>query len=190
MKSTLTMVFSLAALAGCSSSGTGAPGRFTTSVDSSKPIGTLTMAEREQLCADANSFSSGSPTTAELCDQSGYNGASIMAQANAEATDAELQTACAEARDNCLTDPPTVTSTCNAEQAPPATCTVTVGEAVACLNDVIAATEAAFAAYPDCAEMTRAFITEHMMNPTNVFDQPSCAGLQAPECASTEQPQG
>lgn len=149
------------------------------------------MAEREQLCADANGFSSGSFTTADSCDQSGYTSASIMAQTNAEATDAQLQTACAEARDNCLTDPPTVTSTCNAEDAPPATCTVTVGEAVACLNDVIAAIDAAYAAIPDCTELTRALITEHQMNPAeDPFDQPSCAGLQAPECVSTEQPQG
>lgn len=98
-------------------------------------------------------------------------------------TDAELQMACAEARDQCI-DAPAMDSgeeedTCTFDDTPDS-CEATIGEVEACYEDLVEATKEAYADL-DCATLT----LEDMEEMTSGDDTPeSCKTLEE-KCPST-----
>jgi hypothetical protein len=155
----LTGVFVMGVLEGCGGGGGG--GTFTTSVPGDKPLGGLTGAEADQLCRDQNKFISESTYQMDMCRISAYLAAAFTATLSTTATDAELRTSCSDTYTQCLNPDPDggagAGGTCG---APPPSCTATVAELAACLNDEVAQYHALARQIPECGSLTRAGLVE------------------------------
>jgi len=145
---------------GCGSSGSGSKGggNFSTSVPGNKSIASLTPSEQGQLCHDFDQWSQTSlqPT---LCKTDAVLAAAFGAAFDSSLTDAQLQMSCTQAYNECLTSDQSAdagaTSSCQMGVSDP-TCTATVSEITACLNDQTAAIAQASSALPSCGSLTRA----------------------------------
>src|SRR5437016_7740802 len=109
---------------------------FSTGVPPNKPLGSVTPAEAQQICAATASFVE-SKGTATSCRFQAL--AAALAQGK---TTSEARTICNQKESDCLkassvgSGSGSGTNNC---QPPPAACTATVGEYEACLNDTGAA---------------------------------------------------
>ena len=134
-------------LGGKSSSAGGADGGSSggssvTTLDGSKPIGTLTSSEAGQLCSDIYAYYGQTISQANLCKWAGLSyGVSSSAP-----SDSQLQTNCKSQETPCLTAGPAAAN-CSAI---PSSCTVTVSQYAACIADEAAAFNSAVGALPDC----------------------------------------
>ncbi len=86
---------------GCSSSGGGKSGAFTTSVPPGTKLTALTPSQATQLCNDLNTYAQGTLTSL-LCKQLGVEAALFLEAFQSTATDAQLQMTCQAAYDDCL----------------------------------------------------------------------------------------
>jgi len=128
---------------GSGGAGGGSSGGSVTTLDGGKPIGTLTAAEANQLCADTYAYYGQAISQADLCKWAGLSyGVSSSAP-----SDSQLQTNCKSQETPCLTASP-ASVTCSAL---PSNCTATVSQYSACVTDEAAAFKKAVDALPGCA---------------------------------------
>jgi hypothetical protein len=144
---------------------TGGGGAFTTSVPSNTKLTGLTNSQLTQFCADGDNFIEHTyiPT---LCDiftpTSGIEAATQYLQDNPAATNAQLQTACAQSEADAGTclfteDPDGGLGTCNIGSIP-ASCQATVGDETKCLNDTVTALAQYTDSVPKCSSLTAAIV--------------------------------
>jgi hypothetical protein len=151
---------SLVACGGRSSSG--GTTTFTTSVPGSTPLNQVSGVLLTTLCNDVYQYVTAvdvdvfaSQTLKQgKCTTLGYLAAeTASANAGAGATDADLQSACSMEYNQCLqlTLSP---SPRMCVMAPSASCTATVSQYAACVNDVFVAAEAILPTLPSCSALT------------------------------------
>lgn len=130
-------------------------GSFSTTVPASTNLGSLTSAQATQLCADLSKFTNGA-----FSNELGTFTCNSLAVVSAigASTDAAAQAACKMAESSCKATPtmPTM-STCMAPNS--TTCTATVGDLEACLNDITKTFATLGASIPACATLTVAQVT-------------------------------
>lgn len=146
-------------VAGCSGGG----GTFTTTVAGDKPLGTLSGSEVARLCDDANKFLAASTSNTDACRIGALSLTNFVAMLSPTMTDTELQMTCSDSYSRCVnqttsggTAPDAGSSTAGMCSAPPANCTATVAELVACVNDSAAQYHKLATSGPDCAKIARA----------------------------------
>jgi hypothetical protein len=169
----------VAGLAGCG--GGGSSGTFTTSVPSSTKLTDLTPSQSTQLCNDLITFDEKSVDT-EICKIAGLLAAEAVGATGTTApTNAQLQTACTQAYNECLsTDGGVATpgscdsSTLNVSS----TCTATVGDLQTCAGDEQAVVKQFYGALPSCSSLTTANLS------TALASINSDAGLMDPVSCS------
>jgi hypothetical protein len=141
---------------GGGSPGGGSPGgapstgsTYSSGIAGDKQVGALTDQEFASMCQKfSDYFSTGAVGAAaeEITCRMGALFVGILAQ-----SDAELQTTCKAVYDQCIAGPTMTEETCN---KPDATCTATVAEYDACLNDAGKAFIALPNALPTCDKAT------------------------------------
>ncbi len=147
-------------------------GTFTTSVPGSTPLTGLSGPQATQLCNDFGTYAEAT-LTPELCKVEGL----LLAALSGGTTDAMLRTACASGYQSCLASDAGATVTCNLTAAP-STCTATVGDLTACLNQSSTATDQ----IPSCSTLTAAMLA------TFLADGGSSSSAATPAvCAPFEQ---
>ena len=153
-------ILAMAALIGCGSSG-GSVGSFSTTVPPSTQLGQLSSAQLTSLCSDLNRYYTGLASNASLKQGSCKLAAVLTASltVGSSTTDAQLQAACNQAYNQCLSGSSTTGQTLTCTETPPASCTATVAQYTACLNDNVSATTAAFASLPACNSLTVASLS-------------------------------
>jgi hypothetical protein len=166
---------------GNASNGGSGPGGGTLPGD--KTLGGLSGGELTQLCDEIEQFM----TTGSFVESSQeftclFTGLFAAALGGAE-SDAELQSACKAAYDECKSAPLMP----EAEECtkPDASCTATVAELRTCLADSAKAFEMAVDEFPTCSELT-----VDMEDPgmgTEAMDPPSCVALRD-KCPELETP--
>jgi hypothetical protein len=159
--------------------GGGSAGSSITTLDGSKPIGTLTSTEANQLCSDIYTYYGQTISQANLCKWAGLSyGISSSAP-----TDSQLQTNCKSQETPCLTAGPAAAN-CSAI---PSNCTATVAQYSACITDRAAAFNNAVGALPDCDTVTlndRAGVWDYQAG-----DAPaSCTAITDNKCPTLDVP--
>jgi hypothetical protein len=170
---------------------TGTGGAFTTSVPSGTKITGLTGAQVTQLCADADNFIAHTyiPTLcASVAPSEGLDAAGVFLMDNPSATDAQLQTACAQAEASpgpCpfMLDPDGGLGTCDVTSTP-ASCQATVGDETKCLNDTVAAVSQFTAGVSSCSSLTVASVSALFADGgvPGAAEPPSCAVVHSAAC--------
>ena len=143
-------------------SGCGGDGgeKFMTSIPGDTPLGSLTPAQNGQLCHDQQAFFSRASIEMDSCRIAAFFSAAFVAGLSSTSTDAELRQICATAYDGCLHPDAGASSGGGGEcTPPPATCTATVSELAACLDDEVSATHETASAVPACSAFSRAGLT-------------------------------
>jgi hypothetical protein len=175
MKIKMIGVAAVVGLLGCGGNGNG----FSTGVDPSKPLGSLDQNEFNQICASVRSWLTNTQdrTRKLSCQVSAVSRARVGAT-----TDADIKLRCQQRYDECVAGlaaqgdagaPRVSTTTCT---KPPASCTATVGEYEACVNDTSAEYDRVFGMVPTCSSLT--LMSSAMLNSTN-FRPMSPASCQA-----------
>jgi hypothetical protein len=143
-------------------------GAFQTNVSGTKKLNSLSLSERSQLCADANTFAFGTLAPDEC---RGYSLESTYYAATQDGTlsDSSLQSTCSSTYDTCVasTDGGTATTPLTSDGATtapvpvdagnvcdmlfPADCSATVAELSSCYSDLAEA----YTALPACDTVTR-----------------------------------
>jgi hypothetical protein len=184
----LGRLVTIAALVGCGSGGGG--GTFTTSVPAGTKLTSLTSAQATQLCTDLGSYEQKGLST-DLCKFIGIEAAlAVEALSSQQPTNADLQTACTQAYDGCLSpDGGTSSSSCGPSTftAEPSTCTATVGDLQACASDETTQYNQVFGALPSCSALTTANLTSALASVSGDGGSgppppASCAKLTAQGC--------
>ena len=168
---------------GCGSSGSSpnGGGAFTTSVSGSKPLGALTTAEKTQLCKDASAFLQSSNVVLAECKLAGVFEAEFSAAFDSTLTDTELRAACTDGVNQCVASEKdggtsTTMTTCNTDQAVPASCTATVADYTACISTL---PQSLGAAAPECNTITRA-----SLGPDAGIGDSTGGSLNSPACVT------
>jgi hypothetical protein len=146
----------LAALVtGCSSSQD--LGKFSSSLDKSKTLEQLTPDEGIKLCNEVYAFETRSGMIADMIELTCRVNAPVGVHrlGDTSQSDADLRAACKENYDVCRSAPPPAPAEC---PFPRPTCTATVADEDAALNDWFAWTQAARAQVPTCDEITVAYL--------------------------------
>jgi hypothetical protein len=185
--------FGLAALVlvpACSSSSEDGPNSstFSTGLPPSQSLGSISDADLKTLCAAASSFANDLVNHDSACLIAGYDAAAVQHLLGTAQTDADLQKACTDAETACKNDPArdagttTTTQTC---RKPPASCTATVGEYEACVNDAKAAYQMQFSSLSTCAALTAADLRMPEGGPTATpSNQPASCKVVSTKCPS------
>ena len=182
-------VIAAAAALGCGGGsggggGGGGAGTFTTSLPGSKPLSSLTDADKTQLCKDIQSYLSSPAVVSAECKLAGGLAASLTAALDDKATDAMLQTACAQAVTACTSGGADAGAAATGGQDPCAAatgsgatnCTATVSEYSACVSDL----PKLFDVYPPCASITRASLNSDAgAGSVDPSSSSACAAVQA-----------
>jgi hypothetical protein len=138
------------------------PGRLSTGVDGTKPLGMVTPAEADQICKRSQTWIA-KAVAEDKQRQLGCRVAGLVAAVAGSGLggggggggDAQLQAACKMASDTCLMMAPTTNPTMPAScQSFPAGCTATVAEYEACLNDIPPTVDMTLTALPTCDKVT------------------------------------
>jgi hypothetical protein len=150
------------AVTGCAGEGqgegeSGDGATFTTSLAGDRPLTSLNESELDTLCADQAMFLSGAAFRADACRLSAVLAAAFSTLGEGEVTDASLRAACSNAYSECL-NAGARASMCEAER-PVASCTATVGDVAACLNDGAAQAHLLAIEAPDCDSLSTADVT-------------------------------
>jgi hypothetical protein len=179
---------------GCGSSGSGSKGggNFSTSVPGNKSIASLTPSEQAQLCHDAEQWSQTS-LQPSLCKTSAVLTAAFGAAVDSSVSDAQIQMSCTQAYNECLTSGQSpdagATSSCQMGLSDP-TCTATVAEMTACLNDESAALAQETSALPSCGSLTRASLNTATGSDSDAgaADEPASCKIVNMKCPSFSMP--
>lgn len=169
--------------AGAATGGTGpAPGggELDTGLPDDKLLSSLTDAEVDQFCGDVDEFS---VQLLEDLDAFACAGQGLAAALESEpANDAAAQAACKTAYDECLANPNPADG--GGEAAPctkeDASCTASVGEAEACLNDIVEFLDLSASSLPACASLTLSQLEglDNLVEP----EQPESCKLMESKC--------
>ena len=146
---------------GCGSSSTsgGGGGSFNTSVSGNKSLSSLSDADKAQLCKDVDTFLKTPTVVAAQCKLAGFLAAALIVGFDQNATDAMLKTTCSQAVVACTSGGGDASSgdsmnMCTTDKFP-ATCTATVAELSACIQDFPKLSDNV----PDCNSITRASLS-------------------------------
>jgi hypothetical protein len=150
-----TLAVALAFGIGCSSSDKPAPaGGAATSIDQNKVLSSLSTSEMQTLCSDFKNYlvaQTAQEFAARVCIQSGFTAAAIGTAANPSQ-------ACHDSYNSCMNDPAPKTSAgiqvnalCPSSPAAPS-CSMSVSQFVACLDQLIDAAKAAWALKNDLCD--------------------------------------
>jgi hypothetical protein len=169
------MVGYVFACAACGEGSGGGPSGVSSGITPTKPVSTLTPAETTQLCKTVDDGFKDPAVTDGLCKFTAVFAAVAATLLLPNATDAQLQMACTMGYSECKkpqTGSQTATSSC---KAPPASCTVTVGEVEKCLSDMKVALANLGAAVPACSTLTKATLGNSPPDTDGLTKQPdSC----------------
>ena len=184
MKNLLAVLVVVSAI-GC---GGGGGSSFSTSVQGSKPLGTLSTTEAATLCKDTSSYlmaqTSALNSKENQCRATGLAFAALSSMGSSQ-TDAMIQQACQAGYALCESAPAddggidttTTTVDCTNAMAPPATCTATVSQYSACLSEQIAVAQGLFT---PCNQLTAAKLaTLTSDGGTSASAGPACAAFDA-----------
>ena len=148
-------------------------GSSVTTISGSKALGTLTMAESDQLCAETKAYFMGSISKANSCKFSALsNAASTSAP-----SDAVLRTNCTSMETSCNASDvmgPGSTTSCF---PPPTTCTATVAQYSACIAEGAALLTQSANALPSCSMVRLADISPIFMAVEALYQVPGCMPL-------------
>lgn len=177
MRKSLLVALCTVGVAACG--GSGPSPTFNPGVAGNKKINTLTPAEQQTIC---DSFEA-KFTGAEFIDQQCriVSVLQVSFTADDQATDAQLRMQCATAYAECKTQAGAdggSKPTCN---PPGATCTATVDQLTACVNDVLAYLDRLDA--PACDKLTRATLTTTSAPDAGPPDPTSSAACKAYQAA-------
>lgn len=146
-------------LAACGDDG---PGRLSTGVDTNKPIGTVTPQEADQICKSTQTWAKQAIAEAKQRELTCRVTALALAAGGAfagggmGANEAQLRMTCQTSFDQCMMAPVPTSSTVPAMcQSFPATCTATVAEYEACLNDMPPFVDKTLETLPKCETLTQ-----------------------------------
>jgi hypothetical protein len=157
----LAVVISAVAM-GCGGGGGGSG--FSTSVPASKPLNQLSAADATKLCMDTEAYlqaqlSAELSSTDFACRAVGLEVAALSADASS--TTASVRQACQDAYTACLNSPAdagvgdidagTSSTDCTNAQQQLSTCSATVGQLSACVNEETSSVQSAF---PPCDQLT------------------------------------
>jgi hypothetical protein len=118
--------------------------------------------------------------TADVCKAEAFLAAALVEVSNSAATTADLQSACNAAYSDCVNAAADAgTGTCDLSTLNPATCTATVAQVSACLNDLGGQDDRAVAPFPSCSGVTAQSITNAAST------APSDAGATTPASCVT-----
>jgi hypothetical protein len=167
----LAVVISTVAM-GCGGGSSGSGSGFSPSVPASTPLNKLSTSQAMQLCTDTGTYLTSS-IAAEIssptfeCQVVGVEVATLSFDPSSS-TNATVQKACQDAYDACLKAPPdagaddvdagagTFTSDCTTTQGELATCSATVGQYTACVDELTLVFTDAF---PPCNQLTVAEVS-------------------------------
>jgi hypothetical protein len=189
----ITAVMGMMLAAGCGGSSSGNGSGFQSSVPASTPLDMLSAAQATQLCMTSLAYIN-TQVTSELnskdfhCRTTGILAAAIQSSLTSGTTDAQLQMACTQAYNACLSAPAdggvtggldagTGTATCSTAMSDLANCTATVGQYDSCVNGTVSAIQTAF---PPCNQLTMATITALLSDGGS--SSGSGAAFSAPAC--------
>jgi hypothetical protein len=154
-----------AALVGCSSGGSGASppaneaGAAISSVPSGTKLSALTPTQATQLCSDLDAYVE-QASLDRACGQWGLDQAAALAAKTPASSDADLQAACTQGYNQCLSGDAGLTtgSPCDSSTVSqvPSSCTATVGQLETCTEDRQVASNQMVASRPSCASLTAA----------------------------------
>ena len=149
---------------------------FHTSLNGGTPLGQLSAADAQQLCFDTWAFFRANDD--DVCVASGIRAAVGLEQATPDVGDADLQRACAMARDACqkglvAQDPLGVR--CGSPQA---SCTGTVEQLGVCLGDAANVIDEVVASIPSCESVTRPGLTAPVVAAVTPALPATCAVVQ------------
>ena len=129
---------------------------FTTTFPPAMPLGQITFADLPTICRDVDNYrgelASDATFRPVLCKYAGIQAG--ISTVGPNATDAQVQQACITASSNCQSNPPRPFSILGCSVTPLNTCTATVAQYAACLEDSVAQAEAAVASIPACTSLT------------------------------------
>jgi hypothetical protein len=173
---------------GSNAAGSGASGApsngsddFSSGVSGQKQLGSLTDQEFQGLCKKlSDHFSTG--TIGQGVEEFTCRFAGLFAGATAQ-SDAALQAACKSAYDQCIAAPTTTEETCT---KPDATCTATVAEYDACINDAAKALVALGNVLPACDKLTLTSL--EMIDLGEETEQPASCKVLETKCPSAPKP--
>jgi hypothetical protein len=138
------------------------PGRLSTGVEGSKPLGTVSPSEADQICKSTQTWIAKAVAedkqrqlACRLGALAAAAGGAGLGGGGAGSSDAQLQATCKTAHDQCLMMAPAAPTSPASCQAFPAGCAATVAEYEACLNDIPPTVDMTLAALPTCDRLTQ-----------------------------------
>lgn len=153
----------------------GAP--FSSSV-SGKPLSQLTDAEMTELCANVGDYYVTDPDLKSgTCRFAGV-GMAVASLLFGEKTDEQLRATCAEFESACLRAESTGGTQQGTCEKPGATCTATVAELEACINDSRDAVSNALLSMPSCETLKRSDIGAPTAGPAPAMQLPNPESCQ------------
>jgi len=160
-------------------------GSFSSGLPEDKQLGALTDAEAEALCKRIEGYFADDTTVGKNVDEFLCRFTSALtALFAAPETDAALQSSCKSLYASCIASPTMSSGTC---EKPDATCTATVAEYEACMNDQLALLNQLGSAVPSCDQITLSSSSTLL---SGVGEAPaSCQTLEA-KCPSAPKPPG
>jgi len=129
-------------------------GSFSSGLPADKQLGSLTDAEKAALCQKLSDYFSQGTISKSLeeftCRSSSALFALVLSGAQ---NDADLQTACKSAYEPCLSSPVMTSESCKVSETG-STCTATVAEYDACMNDYAKSLDQLITTFPTCDKLT------------------------------------
>ena len=160
-------------------------GSYSSGLAGDKVLGSLTEAEAAGLCKKLSDyFSDDGPVGKSVEDFSCRFSSALTALFTNPKTDAALQASCASLYATCTAAPTTTTETCS---KPDASCTATVAEYDACVNDQLDSLDQLLSSVPACDKLTLASAATFFSGATQATA--SCETVQA-KCPSAPTPPG
>ncbi len=182
-------VIGAVASSACSSS-SGGSGTFSSGLPSSDTLSGLSDSDIQKLCGEISSFTDSYASNTGACNIAGYAAAAFSKQLGGTTDTTTLRQLCSAAVSQCQAqsghiDAGVSASTC---QKPSSTCTATVGDLEACLNDAKTAAQKEYAGIPSCSTLTAAdlSLTDGSLSVGTASEPASCATLnqKCPDFAS------
>jgi hypothetical protein len=155
--------------------GGGGGGAVDSGVPGDKQGQDLTQAEVTRICEAVGAYADSKLTDAAACRVVGVLGALFALGFNSSATEADLKAACDEAVTACLEEPAQEDSC--ADEPVPTSCTSTVQEIETCAKDSIDQGAEFLGQFPNCAEVTKAYL-ESLENLPEPETPASCATVE------------
>jgi hypothetical protein len=168
----------LAIAVGCHGSSTANLGGFSSSIPGGTQFDQLSSAQVQTFCSEVDSFETTSGQAMDDLEITCLFGGLIAAELSAAPqTNASVQAACTTAYNQCIAGA-TSTFSCPSMTAL-SSCTATISEYAACLNDATKIEVQAIQSLPTCADLTVADLTTSSGTLSATPPPPSCQTLNA-----------